>query len=244
HQYQAGSYRQHLRDQGSNHKELPNVYLVVLYNGARKWKAKPDIKSLIGGKGAVQAATRAQAAEPGFDLVHTKDLAALLDDHPKAQAGQAALTAGGRRNISARALQALLRALPDKSEFEYLTIRYIVQQCTAHLDEAQRKIQVGKMRAAIQKVKGERGLKMMEELRGTFWEQVADENKAEGEAKGKVEGKAETLTNLLRRKFGSVSVDARRRVKQASLAELDAWLDAIITASSLDEVFAAKPRSS
>ena len=61
--------------------------------------------------------------------------------------------------------------------------------------------------------------------------------KAEGRAEGKAEGKAETLLRQLERRFGAVPEDARARVLSAPIEDLDAWLDAIVSASSLDEVF-------
>ena len=67
------------------------------------------------------------------------------------------------------------------------------------------------------------------------------EGKAEGRAEGKAEGKAETLLRLLQRRFGPVPESARSRVAVGSAAEIDAWLDALLDAQSLTEVFDARP---
>ena len=65
------------------------------------------------------------------------------------------------------------------------------------------------------------------------------EGKAEGEAKGKAEGKAEVLLKLLELKFGSAPAATIERVRAAKIEELDRWVERIIAASSLDEVFAS-----
>ena len=62
---------------------------------------------------------------------------------------------------------------------------------------------------------------------------VAEAWKKEGEAKGR----AETLLRLLERRFGHVPEDAAARVLAAPVEDLDAWLDAILSASSLDDIF-------
>ena len=60
---------------------------------------------------------------------------------------------------------------------------------------------------------------------------------ARGEARGLALGKAETLLRLLGRRFGAVPPDVAARVRRASVAELDAWLDAVLDARALGEVF-------
>ena len=61
---------------------------------------------------------------------------------------------------------------------------------------------------------------------------------AEGEAKGKVEGKAEgkadDLKRLLRRRFNVLPAWAAQRIDAASITQLDAWLDGIFDAPSVE----------
>jgi len=54
---------------------------------------------------------------------------------------------------------------------------------------------------------------------------------------GMQKGEANTLARLLERRFGAVPDSVRERVATASLERLDTWLDAVIDAESLDEVF-------
>ncbi len=62
--------------------------------------------------------------------------------------------------------------------------------------------------------------------------------RAEGEAKGKAEGKAETLLKLLELKFGEVPDATTQRVRAATVEQLDTWIERILPATSLEDVFA------
>ena len=75
------------------------------------------------------------------------------------------------------------------------------------------------------------------ELWETVMPTVAEEWMKEGEARGLMRGKAETLLRQLERRFGAVPEDARTRIIAAPVGDLDAWLDAFVSASDLDDVF-------
>lgn len=61
--------------------------------------------------------------------------------------------------------------------------------------------------------------------------------KAEGRAEGKAEGKAETLLRLLNRRFHGVPEDYRTQVLAADADQLDAWIDAVLDAETVEGVF-------
>jgi hypothetical protein len=63
------------------------------------------------------------------------------------------------------------------------------------------------------------------------------EGRAEGETQGKARGKAETLLRLLDRRFHGVPEDYRTQVLAANAEQLDAWIDAVLDAESIDAVF-------
>jgi predicted transposase YdaD len=65
---------------------------------------------------------------------------------------------------------------------------------------------------------------------------------AKGEAKGKAEGKAEDLKRLLTRRFGPVPKWAAARIDAASIEQMDAWLDGIFDAQSLEDLIGPRPR--
>jgi predicted transposase/invertase (TIGR01784 family) len=64
-----------------------------------------------------------------------------------------------------------------------------------------------------------------------------EEGKAEGREQGLVVGKCETLRKQLILKFGGLSPAVVERLSAASEAELDRWLERILSATILDEIF-------
>ncbi len=66
------------------------------------------------------------------------------------------------------------------------------------------------------------------------YQSIFAEGKAEGEARGLAKGKADDLKRLLRRRFNAMPAWAAQRIDAASIAQLDAWLDGIFDAPSLE----------
>jgi len=89
----------------------------------------------------------------------------------------------------------------------------------------------------------EKGYWEVEEMEVTWADKMMEKGREEGREEGRrqgleagvLEGKRETLLRLLTAKFGPVPEKARRRVQAlASVAELDAYLERVLTAESLD----------
>lgn len=57
-------------------------------------------------------------------------------------------------------------------------------------------------------------------------------------AASRAEGKADVLLKQLALRFGVLPEATRARVERATLAQLDAWVERVLTAATLDEVFA------
>lgn len=62
--------------------------------------------------------------------------------------------------------------------------------------------------------------------------------RALAKAKWKAEGKGELIARLLTLKFGSLSAEQAERIRSACLYDLDRWAERILTAGTIDEVFA------
>lgn len=65
-----------------------------------------------------------------------------------------------------------------------------------------------------------------------------EEGEAKGRAEGEAKGRAEILGMLLKLRFGPPSTATRARLAAATSAQLDTWAARVLTATSLDEVFA------
>jgi len=63
------------------------------------------------------------------------------------------------------------------------------------------------------------------------------QGEARGEAKGETKAKAETLLRQLRRRFHSLAPEVEARVRQADGNQLDEWLDRILDAKALTDIF-------
>ena len=92
---------------------------------------------------------------------------------------------------------------------------------------------------------GPRVVGELSEVRDMLAERVKEwtrEWKAEGRAEGRNEGKADTLHRQLLRRFKTVSPDVEHRIRTADVDQLDEWLDRILDAQTLDDVFGADQR--
>ena len=68
-------------------------------------------------------------------------------------------------------------------------------------------------------------------------EEWAQAYKAERKAEWKAEGEALALQKLLKKRFGAVPSDVLAKISAASLEQIDAWLDLVLDARSLDDIF-------
>lgn len=72
----------------------------------------------------------------------------------------------------------------------------------------------------------------------TIAEQMRREGAAEGLAEGLVAGRVQVLTKLLTLKFGAVSAEHMERIEGATPAQLDRYVERVLTAETLDAVLA------
>ncbi len=60
---------------------------------------------------------------------------------------------------------------------------------------------------------------------------------AEGELKGKQEGEMLALQRLLSKRFGDIPVEITRLISNAPVEAIERWLDRIIDAQQLSDIF-------
>ena len=112
--------------------------------------------------------------------------------------------------------------------FERHILRYIAERMNLTPEE---------LAASLRRTKSDR----WEALMGTVAEAWIEQGRAEGIEKGRVEGQAGIVLRLLELRFGTLPDTARDRVLGASAPDLEAWAEAVLVASSLDEVLATGP---
>ena len=64
------------------------------------------------------------------------------------------------------------------------------------------------------------------------------EGRKEGLTKGRKEGEAMALLRLLEQRFGALPETVTARVTRASMQDIERWLDRVLRAASLDDIFA------
>jgi hypothetical protein len=82
-----------------------------------------------------------------------------------------------------------------------------------------------------------------EEGRREGLEQGLEKGLEQGLARGRAEGAAALLERLLTQRFGPLPKTVLSKLKKASVAEVEAWADALVAAESLKQVFSATPSS-
>ncbi len=71
-----------------------------------------------------------------------------------------------------------------------------------------------------------------------FYEMRLAASEERGEVRGRAEGQAKTLLKLLQLRFGSIPDRTRTRVEAAVPEQLDAWVERVLTAPTLDDALA------
>ncbi len=198
---------------------LPPIVPVVYYHGARRWSVPRSVPGMIVAPEPLAALSRSMEYIL-HDLARTEP-GALPGDRT-ARAVLTALVLAFADHVPRETLVEILAALPEGGTLERQMIAYIVAQF--NIDETD-------LAAAGQLARPG----TWEALMGTIAETLI--------TRGKAEGKAETLLRLLRRRFGDVPAPEEARIRAAALADLDAWLDAVLDAESLEAVLAVPRRN-
>jgi flagellar biosynthesis/type III secretory pathway protein FliH len=74
----------------------------------------------------------------------------------------------------------------------------------------------------------------------TAADQLIERGREQGREQGRELGRREMLLDLLRERYGALPDAAVARVNAASLEELQGWSKRVLSAPSLDDVFAAR----
>jgi predicted transposase/invertase (TIGR01784 family) len=80
--------------------------------------------------------------------------------------------------------------------------------------------------------------KMGKTIADQFREEGLERGRAEGEARGEAKGRAELLLRLCWARFGAVTPAAEARLRGATIEQLDAWAERLLSARGLDDLLA------
>jgi hypothetical protein len=232
----VGLLAQDLVRKGELHPEpdgrprLPPILPIVLYNGLPRWQAPIDVADCF-----VAPPLGLEDFRPA--LMHHLIDEARLKLHPAAAVRNFAealfrLEHGRTPNDMRHVLQALDRLLKDDASqplrrtfgiwVKRLLRRKVPKSKIEDVDRLQDIMEADHMLA--------------ERIEGWF-EEAARKGLEQGMQQGKRQGAAHALERLLTRRFGTLPEWVSERLDAASDEKLDAWLDAVLTADSLDEVF-------
>jgi hypothetical protein len=213
-------------------RRLPVILPIVLYHGASPWSGARRHSELLDVPDALRP----------FIEPHSPDLELVLQDLPRmddATLGGGSLDgiarlllARGRQASLLETLQAhrhLFRAFlteqPEPLRFAGLIVRYVFEINDEVAPDA-----VVDLVGELDPVVKEYVMNGVEKLR------------KEGEARGVAKGARLALLKQIALRYGAAAPAVETRVLDASDAQVDLWLEAILTAPTLDALLATAPR--
>ena len=230
-------WSRHAAQEGNSPRSLPPVVPIVIYHGREPWTVPLSVSE------AVEMPPGMEPGEPWlvYVLFNLADIAYEdLSEDAEVRAGCGLLKYAFETAPPAH-LQRIVDELGTLTEpgFYYMVANYELA-----LEELERLF-----RNAAPGLKD----RMMATAAETWMKQGKAEGRAEGKAEGRAEGraegkaegraegeargKAEMLLRLMERRFGAVPEAVRAQVSAAPMADLDGWIDAILDARDVDEVF-------
>ncbi|MEX3557151.1 MAG: Rpn family recombination-promoting nuclease/putative transposase [Burkholderia sp.] len=213
---------------------LPPIFPVVIYNGESRWTAPLDIAELIdappGNLSAYQPRMR-------YFLLDEKRLADSLvaDDNLMSKVIRLE-NSQGLLDMQATFHQLCQRLHSDDESFDSLRKAFTVwikQIILPSLPEGE-SIPDTYSLEEIDSMLAERVKQWTQDLK----QEGRQEGLQEGIQLGRTKGQAGLLARQIERRFGPLEMEHQQRLEQAAVGQLDAWGDAILTAQSLDELFA------
>ncbi len=198
-------------------RNLPPIVPMVLYSGKSRWAVPDGLAETIAGDDP------ALVFLPGERFIFR-----WLTEMTPEELSSDAVVQAGFVTLTQRALTFLRRvvgALAENPVLQRQVIEYILRTYPdVRLDDLSSGLSTA-------------GANQMEELMGTIAETLRAEGRAEGRTEGRAEGRAWSLIRVLESRFGSLPQGVKDRIVRADPDQLDAWLDRVLDAGSLDSVF-------
>jgi len=209
---------------------VPPVLPVVLYNGDARWNAPTDSTDLVSlspdsplwhWQPRVRYHLVDEGAFPGSELARRDTLVALLFRLETCQ-NPADLTALVGEVIG------WFRQHPGYEELKRL-FHEIMQQAISGLGTRGEAVVIPDEMLEARNMLATRVQEWVRQWKA--------EGTAEGIDIGEVSGRTKMLTRQLCRRFGELPADAVEQINSATAEQLDEWMDRLMDAKSLDDVF-------
>ncbi len=211
---------------------------VVFYHGERRWTVERDLPA---GLTARQRRTVATLPYTVYNLGEVPPERWPTGD-PGLEAAFILFRRTWRRRLSPDEGRRVLRAVHALSDSDLLfpaALRYFAERFDNPAEQVEEMLPAGesarrRLMPTIAEQYEARG-----EARGQARGEARGEarGQARGQALGQVQGQARALLRLARGRFGTVPADAARRIESGTIADLDRWLDNLLRAERVEEIF-------
>jgi len=209
---------------------LPMVVTLVLYDGATPWTGPRRFSDKV----AVADPARPHVLDFPFGVFEVASTpSSRLSNNPVLQVGLTALQLGIRfpEGDVVETLVGILSKVPDdepdlmRGLIYFMCLRY-TPVMKSGLTEALRRIGIDEstVSKALQEILAEERA-------------AAAQAAARAAAEASVRSKAETLRRQLEKRFGPAPQQVHERIGRASAEQLDTWLDHVLDAQSIEEIF-------
>ncbi|MBK5937709.1 Rpn family recombination-promoting nuclease/putative transposase [Halochromatium roseum] len=232
---------------------LPPILPIVLYNELDRWSAAEDISDQI--RPEPPQFLRAYQPHLRDDLIdegrYTSEQLSAIDS-PLSGLFQVEIASGDRASLQAAVdrLARLIQADPNKARLDRLITRWLKR----HLQRLGAQIDLTQINSLVEDkaMLAENLLHWAERERQEGRKEGHKEGRQEGKKEGHQEGQKEgqkvgrkvgvegTLRKLITLKFGEIPESASKRLEQAADEQPDTWVEQILTANSLDDLFTTR----
>ncbi len=231
---------------------LPLIIPVVFYHGRGRWSAPMSVQDMIRAPAGLEPLARA------FGSYTVRDLGRMdpekLSRNPEVRAAMLALGRAFQEDVSDREADMLAAGIAE-TEFGSYILTYVVEQVSLPPERIEAALRrTGADPGTMERIMGTAAETWMEQGRekglaegktaGIAEGKIAGiaEGKIAGIAEGEARGKAEAFLRLARVKFGDVPPACVEKIRGAAAGEIDAWLEALIAAESIEAVFESRRR--
>ena len=207
------------------YRHLPPIIPLVLYNGRPDWSVPLSLLECIDADEDLRDLQR----NFGYQVRHLRpdDRSEPYSEDPVIRAVFRALALAFADDLSRDDLVRILRDLPPGHPLEKPLLVYIAR-VYGNIAEAD-------VRHALEQTRPERA----EELAMTVAEEWIERGKKEGRQEGRKEAEVAMLLRQIERKFGAQAKQVwRSRIEHATTGQLEMWLDRILDADRVEDVFA------